>query len=69
MADDERWGRIEAHMENQSGWLRSIDGKLDDHLTTPHADVADVKANTRGRYMVIGAIALISLLGTIMAMV
>lgn len=70
MSDIERTlGQILANQANHTGWLRSIDAKVSDHVTTPHASVEDVKANTRGRYMVIGAITLISLIGTVLAMV
>ena len=60
-------GRIEEALRNQGGWMRSIDGKLDQHVATPHADVSEVKTNTRWRWGLAGIIAFISAVGTVMA--
>lgn len=53
-------GEILAHQENAAGWLKSIDGKLDAHIETIHANPVEVQTNTRWRYMAMGIIALLS---------
>ena len=57
---ERKLGEILANQENHTGWLKNIDGKLDAHLETTHADPAAVQANTRLRWMVIGICALLS---------
>ncbi len=61
-------GRIEGHLENQTGWLRSIDQKLDEHIESPHAEVSEVKQNTRWRWGLIGIMAFLSAVGTVLAL-
>lgn len=60
-------GKILANQENHTGWLRAIDGKMDLHISKPHADPEEVRANTRWRWMLGGLVALISAIGGAMA--
>jgi hypothetical protein len=60
MSVERQLGEILANQENHTGWLKSIDKKVEAHVATPHADVAEVKTNTRWRWMAMGIIAVLS---------
>ena len=60
-------GRVEGKQDLLIEETRLVHNKLDKHLSVPHADCDDVKMNTRWRWGLMGIIALLSAVGTILA--